>query len=66
VCIPECPIGAIAPDTDPEMESWVEINAQYAKIWPNITVKKPPLEDADTWASVPHKYPEQFSPEGSH
>lgn len=66
VCIPECPIGAIAPDTDPGMEPWVEINAQYANIWPNITVKKPPLEDADTWASVPHKYPEQFSPEGSH
>ncbi len=63
VCIPECPIDAIHPDTDSGMEEWVELNAQYAKIWPNITRKKAPLEDADTWASVPHKYPHQFSSE---
>lgn len=62
VCVPECPIEAISPDTTPEMEAWVEMNAKYAKIWPNITLKKPPLEDADKWASVHKKYPRHFSP----
>jgi len=62
VCVPECPIEAISPDTDPEMEAWVEMNAKYAKIWPNITLKKPPLKDADKWASVLNKYPGHFSP----
>ena len=62
VCVPECPIEAISPDTDPGMEKWVEINAEYAKIWPNITLKKAALQDADAWADVPNKYPEHFSP----
>lgn len=64
VCQPECPIDAILPDTEPAMEKWVEINAQYAALWPNITVKKPPPSDADDWVSVPNKYPEHFGPEG--
>src|SRR3990167_9630173 len=58
VCQPECPIDAILPDTKPGMEKWVEINAQYAARWPNITVKKEPPADADEWVSIPHKYPE--------
>ena len=64
VCQPECPIDAILPDTKPGMEKWVEINAQYAARWPNITVKKEPPADADEWVSIPHKYPEHFNPEG--
>ncbi len=63
VCQPECPVDAIQPDTVPGLENWVELNAQYAKIWPNITRKKAPPEDADAWASVLHKFPEHFSPE---
>ena len=63
VCVPECPIDDIHPDTDSSMEKWVELNAQYANLWPNITHKKAPPEDADAWASVPHKYPDHFSPE---
>ena len=62
VCQPECPIDAIVPDTNPGMEKWVELNATYSKLWPNITVKKEAPEDADDWASVPHNYPEHFSP----
>ena len=42
VCVPECPVDAIKPDTDPGLEKWVSLNAEYAKIWPNITVKKTP------------------------
>jgi len=38
VCVPECPVDAIKPDTDPGLEEWLSLNAKYAKIWPNITV----------------------------
>ena len=40
VCEPECPVDAIKPDTEPGLEKWLELNAEYAKTWPNITVKK--------------------------
>ena len=36
VCVPECPVDAIKPDTDPGLEEWLSLNAKYAKIWPNI------------------------------
>jgi len=62
VCVPECPIDAILPDTEPGMEKWVELNAQYSKLWPNITQKKAPLPDADQWVSVLDKYKDHFSP----
>ena len=39
VCEPECPVDAIKPDTEPGLEKWLEINAQYAQVWPNITIK---------------------------
>jgi ferredoxin len=55
VCEPECPVDAIKPDTEPGMERWIEINAQYAKSWPNITVKKPPPADAKEWEGKPDK-----------
>jgi ferredoxin len=40
VCEPGCPVDAIKPDTEPGLEKWLSLNAEYAKIWPNITVKK--------------------------
>lgn len=55
VCVAECPIDAIKPDTDPGMEFWVELNQKYAKKWPNITVKKEPPVDADMWKDIPNK-----------
>ena len=66
VCESECPIEAIKPDTMPDMEKWVELNAKYAKIWPNITWTKIPPPDADEWAKVEGKYPEHFDPSGSN
>ena len=42
VCEPECPVNAIKADTEPGLEKWLSLNAEYAKIWPNITVKKRP------------------------
>jgi ferredoxin len=40
VCEPECPVDAIKPDTEPGLEKWLSINTEYAKVWPNIAVKK--------------------------
>lgn len=60
VCVPECPIDAIKPDTEPGMEMWVEMNHKYAKLWPKITQKKPPPDDADEWKEIKDKYPKYF------
>jgi len=31
---PECPADAIRPETEPDMEKWVEFNRKYPKLWP--------------------------------
>jgi NAD-dependent dihydropyrimidine dehydrogenase PreA subunit len=31
VCEPECPADAIRPDTEPDMEKWVEFNRKYSE-----------------------------------
>ena len=61
VCEPECPVEAIKPDTEPGLEEWLKLNAEYAKVWPNITVKRDPPEDAKEWEGKPEKI-KQFSP----
>ena len=48
VCVPECPVDAIKPDTEPGLEKWLRLNAEYTKVWPNITLKKPPPTDLRT------------------
>ena len=62
VCEPECPAEAIKPDTEPGLEKWLELNAEYAKTWPNITVKSEPPADAKEWEGKPDKI-KYFSPE---
>ena len=49
VCEPECPVNAIKADTEPGLEKWLSLNAEYAKIWPNIVVKKAPPADWKEW-----------------
>jgi ferredoxin len=61
VCEPECPVEAIKPDTEPGLENFLSLNADFAKIWPNITAKKPPPADAKAWEDVPNKLAEHFS-----
>jgi ferredoxin len=61
VCEPECPVDAIKPDTDDGAERWVAVNAEYAAIWPNITVKKPAPADAEAWQGVANKFETEFS-----
>ena len=57
VCIPACPIKAIASDLTPGMTDWLEINAKYAKKWPKITKKGIQPADADAWRDVTGKGP---------
>jgi ferredoxin len=61
VCEPECPVDAIKPDTEPGLEKWLSLNAEYAKIWPNITVKKATPPDSKEWEGKPEKL-QYFSP----
>ena len=55
VCEPECPAEAIKPDTEPGLEKWLALNAQYAQAWPNITLKRDALPDAKEWDGKPGK-----------
>lgn len=62
VCEPECPVEAIVPDTEDTPDGkWVELNARYAKVWPNITLKGTPPADADDWAKHTNKFQAHFS-----
>jgi ferredoxin len=55
VCEPECPVDAIKPDTEAGLEKWLGINAEYTRVWPNITVKREPAPDAKEWQDKPDK-----------
>ncbi len=61
VCEPECPVDAIKPDTEPGAEQWLNVNAEYSRIWPNIASKKQPPSDAKEWEDKPDKM-QYFSP----
>ena len=62
VCEPECAADAIKPDTEPGMEQWLTLNAEYAKIWPNINEKNDPPADAKEWDGIPDKFKKFFKP----
>ncbi|MBO0346708.1 ferredoxin FdxA [Roseibium limicola] len=64
VCEPECPAEAILPDTDPGLEKWIELNAEYAEKWPNIAEKKDALPEAAEFDGKENKLEQYFSPEG--
>jgi ferredoxin len=57
LCEPECPVDAIyAEDELPEDQSiFLELNAELAQKWPNITEMKEAPADAKEWAGVPGK-----------
>ena len=63
VCEPECPAEAIKPDTEPGLEKWLALNAEYAKVWPNITQKKDAPDDAKEFEGVDGKFEKYFSKE---
>ena len=49
------------PDTEAGVEKWLKLNADYAKTWPNITVKRDPPADLKEWECKPDKL-KYFSP----
>ena len=61
VCEPECPADAIKPDTEPDMEKWVEFNRKYSMLWPVITQRKDPLPGAEERDGETGKLEKYFS-----
>jgi ferredoxin len=61
VCEPECPAEAIVPDTEPDLDKWMELNREYSSSWPNITRKGDSPADAEEWNGKTGKEA-QFSP----
>lgn len=57
LCEPECPVNAIYSQDDlPEkFQSFLELNAELSKKWPNINRIKEAPPDADEWANVEGK-----------
>jgi ferredoxin len=58
VCVPECPVNAIVPDTEIDGEEkifWLDINTRLSDKWPNLTRKKDALPDAEKWKDVSNK-----------
>lgn len=60
VCEPECPADAILPESEPLLK-WVELNREYAAKWPNITVRKDALPEAEDFKGVADKFNQHFS-----
>ena len=64
VCEPECPLDAIKPDTDEnveDMEKWLLINKKFSAIWPNISKKKDPMIDQEKFRNLKNKFKDHFS-----
>lgn len=63
VCEPECPAEAILPDTEPGLEKWLQVNAEFAEKWPNITEMRPGPADGKDFEGMEGKFEKYFSPE---
>lgn len=61
VCEPECPAEAIKPDTEPGLDKWLQLNNEYSRIWPNITIKRDPLPQAKEMDGETDKLEKYFS-----
>ena len=61
VCEPECPVEAILPDSEGDLEKWVTLNADYAEKWPNITRKGVSPSDADDFKDETGKFDKYFT-----
>ena len=57
LCEPECPANAIFSEDDlPEdQQDFLEINAELAEKWPNVTEKCDPHPEAEKWDGKPNK-----------
>ena len=63
VCEPECPIGAIVPDTTDieNKDKWLLLNKKFSALWPNINKKKDPMSEHKKYEKVKNKYDKHFS-----
>ncbi len=61
VCEPECPAQAIKPDTAKDLGIFPKLNADMAKIWPNLAFKREPPPDAAEFHGKKNKYETYFS-----
>jgi ferredoxin len=62
VCVPECPADAIVADVDlpePDRIIWMERNAKYSMVWPNIDSEQDPMKDHELYDGLPNKF-EQY------
>jgi len=57
LCEPECPVEAIVSEDDltEDQQQFLQINAELAKKWPNITSMKEAPADAKEWEEVSDK-----------
>lgn len=57
LCEPECPVDAIYPEDElpDDQVVFLEINADLAQVWPNITEAKDAPPDEAEWREVPDK-----------
>ena len=60
VCEPECPIDAIEKKKKNNAK-WLEINREYADKWPNLTLNRGAMPDADKYKDEDGKYEKYFS-----
>ncbi|MEM9102639.1 MAG: ferredoxin FdxA [Pseudomonadota bacterium] len=57
LCEPECPVEAIFEEDDvpEEQKEYIQLNAELAKSWPQITEMKESMPEAEKWNGVPGK-----------
>jgi ferredoxin len=61
LCVAECPADAILPDVDADATRWLELNATYAALWPDIARRKAAPADADDHLGEADKFGKYFS-----
>lgn len=51
LCESECPANAIFPveEVPEDQKNFIQLNAEFSKKWPVITISKPSLPQADEW-----------------
>ena len=62
-CEPTCPVQAIVSDDTSVGSKWLDINRQYASVWPKIVEKAAPPVDAKQWENISDKFANHFSAE---
>ena len=57
LCEPECPVDAIFSEDElpDDQQEFMELNAELAEVWPNITEMKDAPADAEDWKETPNK-----------